>query len=347
MPVITRELLAKFWMGLCTEEEAKLVEAYFEEHPEDDTLLEEFQEGSEEPIAPEDREAMLERVIQVTRPGGPGLTRRMWMMMAAASVLVVFFAGWMYGKGGRKDSEASVLPEAVIWTGKHNADSRNARVVLPDSTEVILAPDATVRYRTDTGVHDKREVKIEGDAVFSVRSDARMPFVVYSENVRTTVLGTIFEVSNRKGGGEIRVRLLQGKVAVGLNPVQGGRANDYLLKPGEEFIYGKVNGSIALRRWKSADAPLVARRKRGVAGKPDSLANWYMFNNQDLADVFDQLAILYNVEIQYSSVDLRNKYFIGKLETGDSLKKILSDIALLNHLVIVEQDGRYIVRKGH
>jgi hypothetical protein len=70
-----------------------------------------------------------------------------------------------------------------------------------------------------------------------------------------------------------------------------------------------------------------------------------MFNNQALPDVLDQLSAIYNVEIQYSTEDLRQKYFIGKLEKKDSLSKILRDIALLNHLSVTNQNGRYIIKK--
>jgi hypothetical protein len=70
-----------------------------------------------------------------------------------------------------------------------------------------------------------------------------------------------------------------------------------------------------------------------------------MFNNQSLAEVFDQLALLYNVDIQYSSAELRNKFFIGRLEKKDSLSKIMRDIARLNHLSLTIGDGKYIVKR--
>ncbi|HEY4107400.1 FecR family protein [Puia sp.] len=344
MSEITRELLAKFWMGLCTEEEATLVEAYFEEHPGDESLHEEFAVADDGPIAEEDRVAMLENVLRVTRPRRTGFISRAGMVMAAASLLIVCVAVWIYHKGGQRVPEGRAPREAVLWTGKHNADSRSVRVMLPDSSEAVLSPGATVRYRKDFGSYEKREIKFEGRAVFSVRRDEQQPFIVYSEGIRTTVLGTIFEVSNEGGSDEIRVKLLQGKIVVGMDSVAGDPAKQYFLAPGEEFVYGKATRSIAVHRFRT-DPPIAVRRAKHPAGKPDSLANWYMFNNQELADVFDQLAILYNVEIQYSSTDLHNKYFIGKLETRDSLRKIMRDIALLNHLNIVEQDGGYIVRK--
>jgi len=39
-------------------------------------------------------------------------------------------------------------------------------------------------------------------------------------------------------------------------------------------------------------------------------------------------------------------YFIGKLEPGDSVDKIIRDITLLNHLTVTIQNGRYFIGKG-
>ncbi len=52
-----------------------------------------------------------------------------------------------------------------------------------------------------------------------------------------------------------------------------------------------------------------------------------------------------DVEIGYSPSDIKNRYFTGSYEDGDSLDGILKDIALLNRLSITKQDGRYIVKK--
>ena len=43
MVPISKELLDRFLKGVCTEEEAVAVEAYFQEHPEDISLLDEYE----------------------------------------------------------------------------------------------------------------------------------------------------------------------------------------------------------------------------------------------------------------------------------------------------------------
>jgi transmembrane sensor len=346
MAAISEELLDKFLKGLCTEEEAAAVENYFLEHPEDTSLLDEYEAaGAEAPLPEGYSGEMLEAIQKETVKKDSGRIRTIRVWVAAASVILLIVAGWWL-PGRWKKSDSIGGPEGTaIWIGRHNADDRKIRMLLPDSSEVTLSPGAMIRYRKDFGRYDKREVKVEGQVAFAVVKNTHMPFIVYSEMVSTTVLGTVFEVTAEKGDNQIRVRLLAGKVMVGIDPVHDTDRH-YMLAPGEEFVFAKGERSVVIREFNHHSGGYAAHRmNRLPGGKPDSLYNWYMFNNQTLADVFDQLSVLYNVDIQYSREDLHNRYFIGKLEMKDSLSKIMRDIALLNHLSVTNTDGRYVVKK--
>jgi transmembrane sensor len=213
---------------------------------------------------------------------------------------------------------------------------------LPDSSDVILSPGTTIRYRKDFGSYDKREVKVEGQALFSVAKNDHQPFVVMSDVVSTAVLGTVFEVTAEKDSPQIRVRLEQGKVMVRVDGAHDS-AGHYLLSPGQEFVYGKWNGSVVIRDF--THGPSIVHRAGKVAGAPDTLTSWYMFNDQPLDEVLDQLSLLYNTKIEYSKEELQHIYFIGRLERKDSLGETLSDIALLNHLKVTWREGRFIITR--
>lgn len=402
MAAISVELLEKFLKGLCTEEEATAVEDYFQQHPEDAALLDEYEAADAETPLPEDfrgemlaaireetekeegetakedertmkkrgargRESDRERAGDEEIDNDRGRIRVLRTWVAAASVILLIAGGvWLQGRMKKTDNFRQ--PDlAAIWVGRHNADSRKISLLLPDSSEVTLSPGASIRYRQDFGRYDKREVKVEGQAAFSVMKNKQMPFIVYSEMVSTTVLGTVFEVTAEKGSDQIRVRLLSGKVVVGLDAPghdgeRGGQdsdrmgrdsdrvANDsdrhYILAPGEEFVFRKENRSVVIREFNKHNVSGYASNSvNGLPGGPDSLANWYMFNNQRLGEVFDQLSAIYHVEIQYSKEDIGKKYFIGRLEKRDSLNEIIRDIALLNHLTVTNRNGRYIITK--
>jgi ferric-dicitrate binding protein FerR (iron transport regulator) len=350
MPAISEELLAKFLRGLCTEEEAAIVEEYFQQHPEDVSMLDEYESNDGSLKLPEGyQEEMLtvilaETASPVEKSRNRVMVMRVWM--AAACTLLLVTGWWLLQQTPARKKGTMAIRLASVWIGKHNADNKKLRVQLPDSSETILSPGATIRYRKDFGQYGEREVQVEGEAVFTVIKDKDIPFVVYCEGVRTTVMGTIFEVSAEKGSSQVRIRLVEGKLVLKLDSIARDTIQSYVLTPGKEFIYGKWDRSVVIREFDShsSGSYSLSRLKR-LPGGPDSLANWYMFNNQALTDVFDQLSVLYNVDIQYSSEDLRNKYFIGKLERKDSLSKTMRDIALLNHLTVSIIDGHYVVRK--
>jgi len=344
MAAISEELLEKFLKGLCTEEEAAAIEAYFSEHPEDISLLDDYEEAGKGGVPEGYEEEMLMSIERATvvkdrfRVG----TIRIW---AAAAAVIVLVAGWWWlGRQVKPMNVADRPVVASVWVGMHNADDKKLRLKLPDSSDAILSPGATIIYRKDFGAYDKREVKVEGQAAFAVVKNEQQPFIVYSDRVKTTVLGTVFEVTAEKDSNEIRVRLLAGKVMVSYDPQPGDSARRYVLKPGQEFIFDKPDGSVAIRDFRN-HGEYLAQRANKRTGRPDSLANWYMFNNQTLSDVFDQLALLYNADIQYSEADLRNKYFIGKLQMKDSIGEIIRDIALLNELSVTESNGKYVIKR--
>lgn len=70
-----------------------------------------------------------------------------------------------------------------------------------------------------------------------------------------------------------------------------------------------------------------------------------MFNNQSLEQVFDQLALLYNVDIVYSKKDVFNIYFIGKFNKSDSLEAVISQISAVNNLTVTRQNNKFIIAR--
>ena len=77
----------------------------------------------------------------------------------------------------------------------------------------------------------------------------------------------------------------------------------------------------------------------------DDKGSWYMFNNQSLAQVLDQLAVLYNVRIVYNKKDVKHIYFTGRYNKTDSLETILARIGKLNELTIVKNDTVFTISK--
>ena len=85
-----------------------------------------------------------------------------------------------------------------------------------------------------------------------------------------------------------------------------------------------------------SDDPAVPKYGRG---------SWFMFNNQSLEQVFDQLSLLYHVEIVYSKKDISRIYFIGRFNKSDSPVAVINQIAAVNNLTVTRQNNRFIIAK--
>lgn len=162
----------------------------------------------------------------------PG-TVRLWPRYAAAAILVgvLFAVGLLY----------SSFQQVTIQT----AYGKMQTVTLPDGSQVTLNANSSVKYDRSWGDEEIREVWIEGEAFLRVNHlhkngpiKAHQRFVVHSGALNIEVLGTSFNVNNRRG--RTAVALLDGKISLGLRNTQG---RTLILAPGDivEYAAGKLN----------------------------------------------------------------------------------------------------------
>ncbi|HTJ14049.1 MAG TPA: FecR domain-containing protein [Dinghuibacter sp.] len=337
--MLTPDLVRRFLQGACTEEEKAQLRAWFTRYPEawDQYLtLEEWE--AFEPVADPGQEQVGRwwKRIRQTTAGRP------WRQLTvAAGILLVAAIGWKLWTG-RARSDRPAAPVASVLQRQFNEGRTSRRLFMEDGTTVDLQPGSEIRYQEPFARGGRRIVYLEGEASFDAAQDPAHPMQVYSGALVTTVLGTSFTVEAYEKAPYIRVALHTGKVRVSVDTAserRTGAATDVVMHPGQELWYNKQSMLATIREPKRKDAA-----KPSTPGVPD----WYMFNNQSLAQVFDQLSEMYDVKIVYNDSEVKGLYFIAKFEKTDSLEEIMRDIALLNGLTIRKQDNTYIVkRKSH
>lgn len=91
------------------------------------------------------------------------------------------------------------------------AHDKNTEFVLPDGSLVVVKKGGSLMYFENSNT---RQIKLMGDAYFSIVHNASLPFVVASGKARIKVLGTRFYVSNNQHSDEVNVALEEGSVAV-------------------------------------------------------------------------------------------------------------------------------------
>lgn len=97
-----------------------------------------------------------------------------------------------------------------------NCTAHRMNLILADESLVELYPGAELQYPKRFGERG-REVRLTGDAFFSVAADKENPFWVFHEGMITKVLGTKFKIKAPKGNAKGEVIVYSGKVDVFYN----------------------------------------------------------------------------------------------------------------------------------
>ncbi len=278
-----------------------------------------------------------------------------WMAAAAAAIILVISFSMLRNsnkldeqsivaqndKGGR-DSVLTVFHHEVNITGKEK------RFQLQDGSWIELADKSEISYYEPFTI--KRDITLKGKAFFEVAKDKTKPFTVTSGGISTTVLGTQFTVTAFEKASQITVRLFEGKVAIKRLKIKNAGPKDLVyLMPGEQFTYND-DGTYKVIKFNSKNnKPDNSGGNEVIDDNPSMPQNtggtWYMFNNQSLTQVFDQLAILYNVKIVYNKKDIQSIYFTRRYNQSKTLENILKEIATLHHLTVVKQDSSFVISK--
>jgi ferric-dicitrate binding protein FerR (iron transport regulator) len=282
-------------------------------------------------------------------------SRRVYYYSAAAAIILLVVSLMVFRKDERSttivaENKAAEQQQEEVRAASNinkevNLSETPRSLLLSDGSEVVLYNNSEVSYEKEfTG--NVRSVYLKGKADFSVTKDKTKPFTVYSGDISTTVLGTKFTVNAYENSSIASVRLHEGKVIVkSTETAKVKLKKDYVLLPGQEIVYNRSNGEVFVRSFKPAGKNAGSVSVENIEMPEDFKGTWFMFNNQPLPDVFDQLQALYNVEIKYNRRDLDKMYFIGRFDQTDSIEKILEKISLLHELKISRNHDKYSVSK--
>ncbi len=223
-------------------------------------------------------------------------TRSMRWAAAAVLALSLGLAGSQWGRRQLKwaatwPPQTATLAPAPQWQVYSNASAYEVRVALPDGSAVTLLPASTLKYRRDAD-GSRRIAYLTGAAAFDVFHDANHPFLVFTDKVVTTVLGTSFLVKAYPGQPEVRVQVRTGAVRVSRRAAGAGlSAGSLVVLPNQQAVYSPVRQQ--LRRELVAQPALLTPQP-------------FVFNDRPVAEVLAALEKAYGVSIVHDAPALRN-----------------------------------------
>ncbi|MGL5620740.1 MAG: FecR family protein [Tannerellaceae bacterium] len=175
---------------------------------------------------------------------------------------------------------------APTWVDLIAGDVK-AEYVLPDSTLITLAPNASVRYNKKAYKDSPtRLVEMTGKVFFQVMPNTLRPFEVTNTMARITVLGTAFEVDYE--AEETSVYVTSGKVS--FTPISNDTG--VILTQGMGAVLKKNQATPQL-----IEAPSPNR----IAWK----TGFFEFDNTPISDVLDQLSSYYQTHLTTNSTNKR------------------------------------------
>jgi len=178
--------------------------------------------------------------------------------------------------------------------------AERTEIMLPDNSEVILNADSEVSFNKNQW-DKKRAVQLDGEAFFKVAKGKK--FTVSTDTGAVTVLGTQFNVENRKGFFE--VTCYEGLVSVSY------QNQEIKLPAGNSFLM--INGKV-----QSTEKPNTT--------SPSWVNNESTFSSIPLKFVLNELERQYNIDVQVQNIDME-QLFTGSFSNTD-LKIALESISI-------------------
>ena len=319
------EYLIKKYAGntITSAEEAELMQ--FIGHKDNDlneirALMEETWDDGTEPLVLDNQAA--DRIFeQVVKSDQPSRMRwlRPWMGWAAAFILLCFGTTFFYPKYSGQQNTANRFPLVNAI-----ARSEHKKIILPDGSTVILNNNSTLEY-PEKFTGPTRTVTLKGEGYFDIVHNPVSPFIVQSGKLKTTVLGTAFNIKALNGNDEIIVTVTRGRVSVADEHKVLG-----ILEPNEQMVFHTGD--------KKPDLVKV-QAKEIVQWQQNDL----FFENITMEEAAAVLSQRFNTRITFLNDQGKNCRFTATFLKGESLDEIIKVITSFNDAEYKTLPGEIII----
>ncbi|WP_315822132.1 FecR family protein [Paraflavitalea speifideaquila] len=259
-------LLERYNQGLCTPEEAKLVEQWFDRIDQTtSTVINETETGHQL----NEIKSRIDR--QIAPPQPTFRINRAYALPAIAAMLLIVAGIFWYNqrKQPPKGSDPIVqttAPSRGIHTTRNGlVEITTPRTVkdtvrLPDGSTIVLNAGSRLHYPENFSNTERSISLEEGEAFFEVAHDPAHPFVVHTGPLTTTALGTSFNIRTYATENKVTVALFTGKVKIDHLNTAGNKASTMMLLPSEQVSFDRRQ--LSLRKTSFAKSEEVAGWKK-------------------------------------------------------------------------------------
>ncbi|MCC5931130.1 MAG: FecR family protein [Cyclobacteriaceae bacterium] len=240
--------------------------------------------------------------------------KKVWSVVKFAAALAVFMvASFLFFYFHVTNSNTELVAETKAYPiEKISPPGKRTSIELVDGTIVTLNQNSRLLYFSDFNETDRR-VEVIGEAFFQIKSNAEKPFIVKTNDVYSTALGTSFNVRNITGDKEISISLTEGSIVVSFDqPKSVASIKSKLLSPGEEAIC-----TIDSKIMHTQDFDV-----KKVTGWKDNILYFKDMNAYEVAKVIEDW---YEVKVVFKNSPSSDWIFSGEFH-NETLKNVLEGL---------------------
>lgn len=204
------------------------------------------------------------------------------------------------------DNTKTVFNTVIVPYGKRT------QITLSEGTKVWLNSGSKMIYPA-VFTENKREVYIDGEAVFDVTHMQDKPFVVSTRDFDIKVLGTVFNISAYSDDKYSSTVLEQGKIELICRGATILSQEKLTIFPGTMAVFNPIQ--------KTFEQQMV---------NPQKYLSWregyLILNSEKLENILKKLGRYYNIGMVITDNPLRNATFSGYLDLKNSPEEVLSVI---------------------
>lgn len=314
-------ILEKHLDGTATEAERRLLDDFYHYHSQQSQKEWTFSE--KERIRVEVFEALNRAVDEESRQDHRSVSGRMWRIAASIAILIATGVGLYVTR--LSTPEVKYLTEAT-----RRGEQRT--ISLPDGSVVRLNAESSITFPEQFTRSDVRNVTLKGEGYFDVVHNEAQPFVIRSDDLLTTVLGTSFNIRAYPEDKTIAVTVATGKVKIEAANNGQPQGDSQQLIPGEQGVYDKLSANIARAQ---------VELEKYVAWKEGTI----VLEGASLEEATAILGRWYNVEFVLKNPRLKSCMIDGKFK-NDKLENILENLRFLMGIEYRIEPGNQIIIDG-
>jgi transmembrane sensor len=300
-----RELVNKFLAGKATPAELEQLDNYYYSFDDAGKLSERLSEEDLKVMEVRIKSKLDVRIGQ-EKSATVLIFRKSWFRVAAA-VLICSLGAALFFK--ERQSRNAPLSDAAQMSPE---SQMNKYLRLKDGSTVILRGKSQLVVSSQFNGAE-RVVILNGEAYFDIKHDNRRPFIIHTENITTTVLGTAFSIKAYAGQKNIIVTVTRGRVKITRDQQVLG-----VLTPGRQLVAPGASNNHEINAVLKYVSP---------AQETSWVRKDMTFDEMPFSLLAKHLGERYGIQITFKNAELGGCPITGTFDGTESLQEVLNTLS--------------------